>query len=411
MGSKPGATLALRAAGADEMRELARVTGYAFANNEVPKEEPAPHPLQPEQTWCAFDGERMVATSGAFEFKMRFNGQTVAADGVTVVACDPGYRRRGIVRQLIDDLLQRSRERGVPVSILWASMGAIYQRFGYGLATSAASYDIPLRHAQFQFGERAAGTVRLMEQEAALPIVSAIYRQYSGPANCMLHRGGFYWDLMLRRADDQHTYVAVYFDEADEPQAYCLYRTKWQDPNSPEPNHAIDVFDFCWLTIEGYRGVWEYLASHDLADRIRMEFVAEDDPAPSMLLEPRMLRRKTWDGVWLRVVDAEGALSARGYDSAGETVVEVVGDELCAWNNGRYRLTASGESVSVTRLSDAVSPDIVTRPDALASLVSGHSRPSDLARMGRLSITDDRKAAMLDNLFATRRRPHCPNMF
>jgi len=393
------------------MRELAQVTGYAFANNEVPKEEPDPHPLQPEQTLCAFDGDRMVATSGAFEFKMRFNGQTVAADGVTVVACDPGYRRRGIVRQLIDDLLQRSRERGVPVSILWASMGAIYQRFGYGLATSAASYDIPLRYAQFQFGERSPGRVLLMEQEAALPIIGAIYRQYSGPANCMLHRGGFYWDLMLRRAGEQNTYIAVYFDEADEPQGYCLYKTKWQDANSPEPSHVIDVFDFCWLTIEGYRGVWEYLASHDLADRIRMEFVAEDDPAPSMLLEPRMLRRKTWDGVWLRVVDAEGALSARGYDSAGEAIVEVVGDDLCAWNNGCYRLTASGESASVTRLSDAVSPDIVTRPDALASLVSGHTRPSDLARMGRLSITDERKAADLDSLFATRRRPHCPNMF
>ncbi len=123
----------------------------------------------------------------------------------------------------------------------------------------------------------------------------------------MLHRTPIYWDLMLRRQNDQHSYIAVYFDENDAPAGYCLYRTRWQAPESPEPSHRIDVFDFSWLNVEAYRGLWEYLAGHDLSSRICMEFVPEDDPAPNMLLEPRMLSRKTWDGVWLRVVNVEQA--------------------------------------------------------------------------------------------------------
>jgi predicted acetyltransferase len=342
---------------------------------------------------------------------MRFNGQTVAADGVTVVACDPGYRRRGIVRGLMDGLLQRSREREVPISILWASMGAIYQRFGYGLATTSVGYDVHPRYVQFQFGERAPGTVRLLGKEDALPLLQSVYRTYSGPANGMLHRTGVYWEIMLRRTGDQHTYIAVYFDEADEPRGYCLYRTKWVEPGMPEPTQLIDVFDFAWLDMAAYRGLWEYLAGHDLANRIRVEFVAEDDPAPNLLLEPRMLQRKTWDGVWLRVVDVEQALAARGYDVPGEAIIEVMDDDLCGWNNGSYRLTASGESAGVERISGTSTADIVTRPDALASLVSGHTRPSDLARMGRLEIADERRGSELNALFASRRRPHCPNMF
>jgi predicted acetyltransferase len=411
MSQASGANIEIRPAIADEMREMDRKVGYAFANNEVPKEEPDPSPLQPEQTLCGFDGERMVATSGAFEFKMRFNGNAIQADGVTMVSCDPGYRRRGIVRQLIDGLLQRSREREVPISILWASMGAIYQRFGYGLATTQVGYDVPREYVEFQFGERPSGHVRLLEKDQALALLNQVYRQYSGQSSGMLHRGGFYWEIMLRREGNQHSYIAVYFDEANEPRGYCLYKTKWRDTGGPGPNHQIDVFDFIWLDMDAYRGLWSYLAGHDLADRICFDYVAEDDPAPNLFLEPRMLRRRTWDGVWLRVVDVAQTLAARGYDVAGEVTIEIVDDDLCSWNNGIYRLVADNGVGSVERLNHGGSADITTRPDTLASLVTGHTRVSDLARMGRLSLADEGRAVELDSLFTTRRRPHCPNMF
>jgi predicted acetyltransferase len=216
---------------------------------------------------------------------------------------------------------------------------------------------------------------------------------------------------MLRRENDQHTYIAVYFDEQDQPTGYCLYRTRWQQPDSPEPSHRIDVFDLSWLNIEAYRGLWEYLAGHDLANRICVQHVPEDDPAPNMLQEPRMLQRRTWDGVWLRVVDAEQALARRGYDTGGEATLQVVDDDICAWNNACYRLNTSDAATEVERLTGNPEPDIVARPDALASLISGHSKVSDLARMGRLSINDDARAVALDHLFSTRQRPVCPNMF
>jgi predicted acetyltransferase len=411
MSTQQGANIEIRAARAEELPGLARNIAYAFADNRVPGDEPDLSGIQAEQTLCAFDGDKMVATSGAYDFRMRFNGRTVAADGVTLVSCDPGYRRRGIVRQLIDGLLQRSRQREITVAILWASMGAIYQRFGYGLATTQVGYDVPVRYVEFQFGERPPGQVRLMSEEGAIPLLNAVYRQYSGPASGMLHRREAFWQIMLRRQGDRHTYVAVYFDAKDEPRGYCLYRTRWRDTGSHGPNHLIEVFDFIWLDIEAYRGLWHYLAGHDLADRIRCDYVAEDDPAPNVFLEPRMLGRRTWDGVWLRVVDAEATLAARGYDVPGEVVVEVREDDLCSWNNGRYRLSSDGEVGTVERADDGASPDIVTPPDALASLVTGHTRPSDLARMGRITLADVRRGPELDALFATRRRPHCPNMF
>jgi predicted acetyltransferase len=411
-----GANIELRSAREDEMSELMRLVDYAFANNELPAKEPDPPPVQPEQTLCAFEGERMVATSGAFEFQMRMNGRKMAADGVTLVTCDPGYRRRGLVRQLMEGLLQRAKDRDVPLAGLWASMGAIYQRFGYGLATTQVGYEIPLRFIQFQFGEASSGVVRRLDKDTAMPHLESLYRAYADPGNGMLHRGKLFWDLMLKRSEGQHTWIAVYFDAKGVARGYCLYKTRFDVELFPESPQIMDVFDFVWLDMDAYRGLWHYLGSHDLVDRIRFDYVAEDDPAPSLFLEPRRLRRRTWDGVWMRVVDVADALAGRGYDLPGEAVIEITDDELCPWNNGCYRLSVGAASetapaVSVERLTGPASPDLAIRPEGFASLLSGHTRASDLARMGRAAIPDDERSASLDALFATRRRPHCPNMF
>ena len=406
-----GTNLEIRAATADEMEALMKVPSYAFANNEPPDPE-RPEPIRPEWTLCAFDGAKPVATSGQIPFKMRFNGNGVLADGVTLVSTDPGYRRRGIVRELISRLLHQSKDNGVPISILWASMGAIYQRFGYGLGTTFVEYDVEPRYVRFQFGERAPGHTKLLDKDGALPALREIYRRYTADGSGLLHRGDELWQLMFRAPPNQKLYAAVYYDPDEVPTAYCIYRSKWQElDTTPEADQVLEVFDFGWIDIDGYRGIWEYLAGHDLANRIRWYRVPEDDPAPAMMLEPRMLQRRTGDGIWLRIVDVEDALRARGYDWPGEVTLGVVNDDICSWNDGCYRVASGGAEVEVERLADSAEVDIELDPSALAGLVSGHTSASWLARMGRMRVARPERLLEIDQLFSTRRRPTCANMF
>lgn len=406
-----GTNFELRAARPEEMDALLDVPDYAFANNE-PRDPEHPAPIQPEWTLCAFDGDRPVATSGQYPFKMRFNGSAVRADGVTLVSTDPGYRRRGLVRQLITGLLEQSRVNDVPIAILWASMGAIYQRFGYGLASTFVEYDIHPRFVQFQFGERPPGHVRLLDADSARPALKEIYRAYSRDGNLLLHRTDALWQALYRTRGRVKIHTAVYFDAAERPTAYCVYRSRWQELDDvPEPDQMLEVLDFAWTDIAAYRGIWHYLGGHDLANRIRWYRVPEDDPAPALLLEPRMLRRQTGDGIWLRVVDAEQTLAARGYDWPGEVTLELVDDDVCAWNLGRYRLASDGAGAEVERLAGAGESDLVLSPGALAGLVSGHTRASALVHMGRARSERPERLPTVDLLFSTRRRPTCANMF
>lgn len=394
-----------------EMPAYKQLMQYAFAGQPPDKEEENPEPLQPEWSLCAFDGKQMVASSGAYPFKIRFNGATMAAAGVTAVAANPGYRRQGLVRELMTRLLHQQHDRGVPAAILWASMGAIYQRFGYGLATTHVNYQIDLRYTQFQHGDAPRGYTRLLEKEEALPVMNDLYRQYSGKRNLLIHRGTVMWDSMMPAKGKDKPYVAVFYDDEDRPRAYCLYRTKDLANQTPGPWQQLDLSDFCWLDMNGYHGIWAYLCSHDLVAKMVWNAVPEDDPAPGLLLEPRMLQRRTIDGIWMRVIDVESVLAARPYANPGEAVIRVADDDLCPWNNGCYRIASSGQQVEVERLRKDADVDMQISMHALASLTSGHSSASWLGRIGRAEILRPQRIAMIDALFTTEFRPTCANDF
>ena len=392
-----------------EMAQLRDLGAYVFAS--TGEDDGDDDPLQPEWTHAAFHAGRVVATSAGFPFKIRMNGRGVMADGVTAVGTDPGFRRRGLVRRLITDRLALAHENGQPVAILWASMGAIYQRFGYGLASTQVEYSFDPRFAAFQFGDPSDGHTRRLAKDEAVPVVSKLYRTFIEPRNLLLHRAPVLWDLPFRAQNGRKAHCAVHYDGAGEADGYLLYRTKTdaEPGGEPLPDQEFSIADFVWRDMNGYRGLWDFVRGHDLVGKVTTAFAAEDDPAPSVLLEPRILRRQTSDGIWLRVVDVAAALAARGYDVAGETTLAIAEDSECPWNVGTYRLATDATQAEAEKTDGAAELRITTQ--GLASLLAGHTALSQLVRIGRAEVENAKRLAALDSLFSTRYRPHCMNGF
>lgn len=405
-----------RAVAAEELPALRRLGAYVFAEEAEGAADDEDQPLRPEWTHAAFHRGQLVASSGGFPFKLRMNGRGVFADGVTAVGTDPGFRRRGLVRRLIEDRLRLAREQAQPVAILWASMGAIYQRFGYGLASTQVEYAFDPRLAPFQFGDAPAGYTRRLPAETAVPVISALYRAFIEPRNLLLHRAPIMWQLPFRQREGSReppTHCAVHYGDDDEPDGYALYRLEQLKPPSGDPvlDQELVLMDFAWRDMNGYRGLWEFVRGHDLVGRVSAAFMAEDDPAPALLLEPRILNRRTSDGLWLRVVDAAAALAGRGYDCAGETTISIAEDAQCPWNVGSYALATDGVQAEATLAPAGKAAEIDATPAALASLLAGHATLSHLVRIGRASVGDEGRLPALDALFSTRFRPHCMNSF
>lgn len=120
----------------DEVARFMKVVDYVFASEPM---DASAHPA-PDWTHSAFVDGQVATTLATLPFTVRLNGNPVKMGGVTQVGTLPAYRRQGLLRQVMTQALHTMREREQHMAILWASMGAIYQRFGYGLSTAQVRY-------------------------------------------------------------------------------------------------------------------------------------------------------------------------------------------------------------------------------------------------------------------------------
>jgi predicted acetyltransferase len=110
------------------------------------------------------------------------------------------------------------------------------------------------------------------------------------------------------------------------------------------PAQMLMCSELIYTDMDAYRSLWTFLATkHDLVGNITIAKVPRDDPAPLVLLEPRLLRTNVEvEGSWWRIVDIKGALEARSYSTAlGDTLTLAVDDDerLAPWNIGELSVS------------------------------------------------------------------------
>lgn len=404
-------SIEIRQAAADEMRQFGDLTAYAYAGAFGDGDEnQAMHANRPEWLLCAFDGPRMVASYGTIPFTARANGQTVPLGGVTTVATAPEYRRRGLLRSITERALQAQREAGQPVAALWASQAAIYQRYGYAAASALVHYEIDT--ADLNLLEPPSGDLEVTRETTADAIedLKQVYREFVAPRTLYLHRSSVLWQTSVLgdRPGSGPIHTAVCRNAAGAPRGYVVYTLRSGVVGHATRAQEIVVRDLAWLDVDACRTLWAFLARHDLVGRIRWEGAPVDDPLPELLIEPRLCHRRSAEGVWLRIVDAAGALSARGYDQDGELILEIESDRLSPWNDGRWRLTVSNGAATVERTT--AQPELSLTTKALASLWCGYRSVRELVGWG-LVDADRRVVPHAAALLGTRHAPHCPDHF
>ncbi|MCA9831301.1 MAG: GNAT family N-acetyltransferase [Dehalococcoidia bacterium] len=394
----------------DEMQQYYDIGSYVFADPElIPTENGG---TAPDWTTCAWVDGTLASIMGAFPFTVRLNGAPVKMAGVTQVGTLPGYRRQGLLRKIMTRAFSDMREREQPFAILWASMGAIYQRFGYGLASDDIKYRFDPRTAALRENDEPKGSVSVETVEQGYPTAKMLYIESATPRNLHIHRSRALWEVGIFRMPKDHgpVRVAIYRDADGQPRGHIVYQAYHAQFDTPGPDQMMDVRDFVYLDLGAHRALWQYILKHDLVRRVDMHgCIGEDDPTPDLLLEPRMLGKHTKDGIWMRVIDVEKALSSRPYGAAGEIVIEVTGDSMCPWNEGRWLLATDGQMTSVARTSRAT--DLNLSPNALASLLAGYRSATRLSRLGTATPSRPETLRAADAMFATEYAPHCPNSF
>ena len=399
-----------RPATAEEMGQFGTLAGYVYggAYGDGPDNLVA-SATRPEWTLCAFEGSRLVSSFSTIPFTMRANGMALPIGGVSAVGTLPEYRRQGLVRRIMTQAFSDMRDGGRPVAALWASQAAIYQRFGYAMASVLRSYAVDTVDINFHDGDDGSGRVERLEVTSGYDQIKDVYARFVADRMGYLHRAGALWQLgpLEEREADGPVHIALSHG-ASGPDGYAVYTLREGGRDHPARSQEIVVRDLAWLSPGAYRSLWMFFKRHDLVGRVRWSNAPSDDPAIEYFLEPRMLDARDGEGFWLRLVDVATALRGRGWTTDGDVSITVRDDSLAPWNTGNYRLTVSDGVADVTSCTGVA--DIQLSVKALASLYAGRRSARELFAWGLLDGDED-AVLRADALFATRHAPHCPDHF
>ena len=403
----------LRSLPPERLREWIRVIEATFGSDPNESDEEAWARLtEPDRVHAAMDGQRIVGGGAANSLRLTIPGGEVSAAGVTAIGVLPTHRRQGMLSALMGRQLDEARERAEPVAILWASEGNIYQRYGYGLATLFAEFEIERERTAYRLPWTAEGQTRFITQDEALDCFPPVFERLRREQPGFYGRSRDWWDIEVLR-DPEHrragatakSYVLYEADGAAE--GYAIYRrqNEWDSRGS---RSRLTVQELMAATPRATRDLWRFVFDVDLIARTRASLLPVDHPLLLLLAEPRRLGLTLGDGLWLRIVDVRSALSARGYRGAGSVVFEVT-DSFAPWNAGRWRLEADGSEVRVERTRSA--RDLAVDVADLAAAYLGAFGFDQLARSGRTTELRAGGLKRADGLFATDRAPWCPSTF
>lgn len=182
----------------------------------------------------------------------------------------------------------------------------------------------------------------------------------------------------------------MHLDAAGAPDGVVAYSVDGE-------NGVVRVRDLLALTGAAELGLWRFLASIDLTEKVEIRRLAPDSALPWALPNPRLLKiTEAGDFTWLRVLDVAAALAARGFDADGDAAFSV--DDRLGHAAGSYAVHVRDGVAEVT--PSAAHPTIELDVRALASLYFGLVDARTLRAAGQINGPEDAVAA-LGHLFRT----------
>jgi predicted acetyltransferase len=363
--------------------------------------------LERGRTVGAFVEDQLVGTADAVTSGLTLPGGTIVGHAaVTHVGVLPSFTRKGVATDLMFHQLHDVAARGETVATLRASEATIYERYGYGVASSSQTVEVQTARAELRPGVGAGGPVRLLDAERVWDVLPRIYTDNRPARPGTIDRPDVWWQGVRLRSESspQPWYVAVHGEPGAE-NGFVRYRPIDTDKWFVSDQRTIAVEDFFAPDTDAYLGLLRFLLGLDLIDRVVFWMMPIDDPLPWLLLDRRAARvTATHDETWLRVVDVEKALSARKYEGDGEVIV-AVDDPVLPENSITVAITGDGSEQTDRH------PQLRVGVAGLAAVLLGGATWRSLAAAGLAHADGPAVLAAAERLFAVREAPHAGFFF
>lgn len=401
------ASLTLRTLRDDEFVAFGLHMGRVFLETATTAEEIERwRPVCPVDRFLAVTGEdgSYVGTAGSHPMAIAWPGRhdPIGCAAVTAVTVRPDQRRRGVLRAMMQRLLDDAVAAGEPTAALFASEGTIYGRFGFGPA--APAHGLRISRAALATVDGDPSLVQLVDHDEAKRLFPPIAEDHGRLRPGLLQRTDPWWSMWLDHDLDKDPSggFGARWHAVVPGRGFVTYRGNDGGWSNRRPDGTIRARELMANDDEAAAALWRFLAEVDLVTTIEAPYRPVDDPIRFLLANEAELDVRAGMPLWLRLVDLPAALAARGYEVSDRVVLDVHDGQLPA-NAGRWSLEASPDGAACQRTDDA--PDVTLDTSTLSTLVLGGYRATTLADAGRLRGADRGVVRRLDRLFDVPRMP------
>lgn len=330
----------------------------------------------------------LVGVTEVMPLGQYFGGRSVPTGAVVTVAVRPGARGRGVGGVLMTASLDRCRGLDLALGVLHPATTNFYRRYGWEVEADHGEFAVPTT-ALLALDADGSATLRDAGLEAASELREC-YDRVAVQRDGWLDRSDEWWK---RRALGFGEFVLI-LTRAERVEGYCAY----DHVAAPERGDGWEVVirELVAEDPAAARTLWRAIGTHfSQAETVRIDGSSPDDllfDLGEQVVQPAWTNR-----VLGRIIDAPGAIAARGYLELVNAEVHLsLTDAALEQNNGAFVLRVEGGAGTLTPGGRGdVDVDIRT----LMTLYSGFRGATELGAVGRLSGPTEALRA-LDAVFA-----------
>jgi predicted acetyltransferase len=357
-----------------------------------------------DRTCAAFVGDELVGTGRNYSLELTVpGGATVPVAGVSWISVLPSHRRRGVLTGMMASLRDDAAAHGEAISVLTASEGGIYGRFGYGIGTWRQRIHVDRAHSAFVSSPRDDGRIRYVDRADALERFPAVYERARRLRPGMMSRAALWWEESFHHfAPPTSACFFVLHEGADGAADGFLTYEISGDFALGINEKELRVLDFVAETPEARALLWQFVFGVDLVETVVGWLVPVDEPLRFLLADPRRFRVDAVnDHLWVQIVDISRALEARRYSTIDRIVFEVHDGPTAT------RVALDGGPDGVECRPSSAEPDLVLGLSQLGSIYLGGVRAEWHAAAGRVEERTPGAIARVDAMFASYPAPSC----
>lgn len=315
-------------------------------------------------------GDEVVAGLFIHDFEQWFGGRGIPMGAIGAVGVAPHVRAKGVARHLMSETIRDLRDRGVPLSTLYASTQHLYRAVGYEQAGNFIRYEAPTRSVPRFASELDVHPI----DPADADLMKAIADRAEKP-NGYARRDDLQWAFLAEPWDNR--IFAWVVGSREDPQGYLfLIQSKGED------GYVVHAKDFVALNRAARERIWNLLGDHRSLGRT-CRFDGGGTLPDLLLFGEQEYRVHEYDRWMLRITDVPAALASRGYPGPVDAEIHLeIEDDIVPENQGPFVVRVTGGRAEVQPGGEGTMKMHVR---ALAPLFTGLSSASTLMELGHLA--------------------------